>query len=289
MPARCPRHGECSANEDGPGPGVGSLVGPSVVKPRHRQQVHGGKRRAGEKYGQGEDPAEFAPEQLHDQPKHHRPQDVELLLDGQRPQMVERSGAPESLEIGDTGLDRRPVAHVEHCGKRLGQPRVPLVGLGDGGSDQNNRQQQHHSRQQAAGPPNPEILEVDLAGPAPGPQQNAGNQVAAEGKEHANTEEAALHVGHPEVVPDDGHDAERAQPVQPGHIGTGLSDRAGHELLLVLRLWQHRCKLALDPRTWERTICGCSAVHDAFRDCSVGGKRLGQRGCGPPSPLGVAD
>ena len=62
------------------------------------------------------DPTPAAPPVLQQHQEHQRPDEVELLLDRQRPRVLERRGRGELGEIGLVGENQVPVVHIEQGG-----------------------------------------------------------------------------------------------------------------------------------------------------------------------------
>ena len=151
----------------------------------------------------------------HDQ----RPDQVELLLDGQRPQVIKwrrRRDLADRGEVRDVMQDLVPVARVGGRGQQRQAERGLLGGLDDGrrGSDHH----QHHSQrwQQAPGPPGPEVRQVQAAGAVPPGHQQIGDQEPAEHEEDVDAEEPAGQPGSPFVEADHGEDGQRPDPVEAG-------------------------------------------------------------------------
>ncbi len=129
-----PDHRQRRAEEQLEGAGVGAVVDPRgvearVVEDRHQDRRGGGEdqRRHGQPRPHPRRRARALLDQAHPAEQHERPEDVELLLDRQRPEMAERFRRAEAGEVGDVLEDQLPVADVE----RGGNDRVAeLVGLG---------------------------------------------------------------------------------------------------------------------------------------------------------------
>src|SRR6185312_9654851 len=105
------------------------------------------------------------------------------------------------------------------------------------------QQHQEERRQQAPGATEPEAPEVDHPAAAPLAEQDVGDQVAGEGEEDADPEQAAGRPAEAEVEADDRQDRDRAQAVQPWHVALAARDRFGHRT----RAWYGRARLIVCP------------------------------------------
>ena len=229
-----PDHRQGRAEEQLEGARVGAVVDPRgvearVVEGRHqdrrdqRQQQGGDGQPRPHPGGQRRLAHELDPEQ-----QDERPDDVELLLDRQRPEVVERAGRGEAGEVGDVAEDQLPVADVEGRGDDAVAELLRLGGAEDrhpGDDDDEHREQR---RQQAPGAGEPEAAEPDVAAARQLREQDVGDQVAAEGEEDADPEQAAGRPAEAEVEGDHGEDGDGAQPVQPGHVALVALDWFRH-------------------------------------------------------------
>ena len=120
-----------------------------------------------------------------------RPDDVELLLDRERPEVVERAFGFEAGEVGDVGEDLLPVVDVEDRRDDALAELVRLGGAEDRHPGDDDRQHHEEGRQQAAGAGEPEGGQLDPTAGVQLRQEDVADQVAAEGEEDADAEHAA--------------------------------------------------------------------------------------------------
>ena len=152
------------------------------------------------------------PHREHDE----RPHDVELLLDGEAPEVVEHRRLVERRPVPVGLADEVPVGHV---GER------PAAGASDtvelGGRTEHPRtegddgDQDEHGRQQTPEPPPPERQQSDatVVGVA---QQQRRDEEAGQGEEQVDAEEPALQVAG--VEQEHGDDRGGAQTVERGQV-----------------------------------------------------------------------
>ena len=152
-------------------------------------------------------------------PYDQRPDQVELLLDGQRPQVIERRrrpGLPGRGEVRDVVQDLVPVARVRGRGQQRQPQRSLLPGLDHGRRGGDHDQHHGQRRQQAPGSPGPEARQVQAAGAVVPGDQQIGDQEPAEHEEDVDAEEAAGQPGSALMEADDGEDGQRPDPVEAG-------------------------------------------------------------------------
>ncbi len=131
--------------------------------------------------------------------------------------MVERRRRREAGEVGDVVEDQPPVVEVTD-GAELGHAKVAgLMRADHGHPSHHHDQHQEEGGQQAPGAGQPEGLQfdpalVDLV------EQDVGDQVAAEGEEDADAEQAPFRPVEFEVVEDDAEHRDRAQAVEARHV-----------------------------------------------------------------------
>jgi hypothetical protein len=164
-----------------------------------------------------------------------RPEDVELLLDRERPEVVQRLFRREAREVGHVGGDLLPVVDVEDRRDDRLAELIRLGGAEDRHPGDHDQQHQEQRRQQAAGAGEPEAAEVDRPAAHELAEQDVGDQVAGEGEEDADPEQAAGRPAEAEVEADDRQDRDRAQAVQPWHIALSARDRFGHRKGCIVR------------------------------------------------------
>ncbi len=189
-----PDHRQRGAEQQPERPRVGSLVDPGVVEAgmeQHRHLDRRGGRQDQREHGQPrphrDRPFAFV---HHPQPEqqHPRPDQIELLLDRQRPQMAERRRWPEQREVRDVLVDLPPVVDVEERRQRLAAHVAHQRAVGDRDPDHDDGQHQVERRQQPPGAPDPEVVEAERA-LVPRAQQQVSDQIAAEREEHADAEQ----------------------------------------------------------------------------------------------------
>ena len=169
----------------------------------------------------GVEPAEAGQDQ-------ERPDQVELLLDGQRPQVPERRGRAELGEVGDVVEDEPPVAEVEDPRRQVAAQGGQLAPVEQRGPAHGHEQHHEQGGQEPSGPPDPEVLQPDPAVTAVLGHQQIGDQVPREHEEDLHAEQAARGPPEVEVVGDDGQDGDGADPVQPRKVGAGSLYRPRH-------------------------------------------------------------
>ncbi len=154
-----------------------------------------------------------------------RPDDVPLLLDGQRPEVGDRRRCSPQGVVATGGVDP-PVLDVEQCGQEIaaqggcaGQPLERHEGDDHGDAGQ-------RGRQEPSKPASPEGHAVDPAGAVVLDQHERGDQVAGEHEERAHAEPATLGPADREVIEEDCGDGEGAQAVEGRPVGQAW--RMGH-------------------------------------------------------------
>ncbi len=161
----------------------------------------------------------------------HGPDEVELLLDRQRPVVAERRDGAVGREVVRAGAREVPVGDEE------GRPdRVPQAGLGAHHveDEERDRRRDHEHEQRgrhdAAAAALVEVEERDRLGALVLLEQQARDEEAADDEEDVDAHEAA---GGPveEVVDDDGHHREGAQALDV------RAEAAVHRRRIPLRWW----------------------------------------------------
>ena len=129
-----------------------------VVQQRHQ---HG----RGEREGQhgDEQPVRPLAEQHQEAGQGQRPQQVELLLDGQRPQVAQQRRPLELVEVGRAAQDEVPVHRVGEGGEEVALEAGQLLPDEQDADQGDGEQQCEHRGQQPAGPAEPEVLQPDGA------------------------------------------------------------------------------------------------------------------------------
>jgi hypothetical protein len=86
-----------------------------------------------------------------------------LLLDRQRPQVLQQRGSADGLEVGLLAQDEIPIGHIpERCDGIVAQPR-DLAGQKHHGERERDHKQQIQRGEQPACTPQPEAHEVNAA------------------------------------------------------------------------------------------------------------------------------
>jgi hypothetical protein len=231
-PAR-PDHRQRRADEQLERPRVGAVIDARGVE---RGAVEDGHQDArGERRGEGGEgeprPRPGGPLQLwHEAQAAHQqegPGDVELLLDRERPEVVERRGRREAGEVGDVVEDQPPVVEVAGGAQRGGAEVGRLVRADQRHPGHHHGEHQEEAGEQAAGAGSPERLQPDPAF-VHLVEQDVGDQVAAEGEEHTHAEQPAFGPAEFEVVEDHADHRDRAQPVEARHVAIGSLYRFRH-------------------------------------------------------------
>ncbi len=227
-----PPHGEEGAEQELRRPGVRAVVDAVDVaaEPQLEADRDGGRG--------DEQPGEQAPAaHLHDDEHDGREEQVELLLDRQRPEVLQRAGRREQVGVARAGAVEAPVGHVgdggEHVatevGELLGAPEPPPEQPDHGDGDEGGGQE-------AAEAADPELAEGDGRAAVVLADQQVGDEEAREGEEGGDAEEPALGPGEAAVEQEHADDGEAAQPVETGQMrhavrprpsgGPGSLDRA---------------------------------------------------------------
>ena len=157
--------------------------------------------------------ARLAQARGHDQ--QGRPDQVELLLDAQRPVVQERRGADALGEVvhgggreahvgGAEGGRHRVARHARQVQRRHDHP----------GEREGDQDDDRGRRQDAPGPSGVEGGEVDAPGALALAQQQAGDQEAGEDEEDVHPDVAAGDPGHARMERQDQEDGQPAQPLK---------------------------------------------------------------------------
>jgi hypothetical protein len=154
-----------------------------------------------------------------------RPEEVELLLHGERPQVPQQGRTAELVEVRRPTEDEVPVHRVgQRCDEVAAQSRELLVDeqhahRGDGDEERVDR------GQQASTAAEPEPPHADRAVPAVLAEEEHRDQVATDDEEDLDAEEAAPEPRRVAVVDDHRRDRERAQAVQARQVRDRLGVR----------------------------------------------------------------
>ena len=223
--------GRSHAEQDLAGPHVGAVVeavqaGAALVEPgAPRHGGDGGRRGEG---GQVAPPPPGTEHGAEDQGG----EQVELLLDRQRPVVQHRRGRLEPGGVAGSVGDELPVGHVGRRGRGLSRQAVDLLlGRHRGGVDPHQHEPGHRGREQAADPPGPERRGPDAA-VAVRTEQDRRDQEPGEGEEHRDPEEATPCPAHVAVVGEHEGDRHGTEAVERRLVaaeqpaGLGLTRRA---------------------------------------------------------------
>ena len=200
------------------GPGVRAVVDPAdVAAQQHRHEDGRHQRRNGR---DNQDPPNAAagqpppPQQRDDD---ERPDQIELLLNRQRPGVAQRRRGRALGEIPALGPELTPVADVAEGRQPVQAQREARLGL-----DQERRVYRHRGEdeeqrgKQPACPSGPERSQRDTSRRLLFPQQEHGDQVAGQDEEDVHAQEPAPRSRDPAVEEQDGDDRNSAQPVERG-------------------------------------------------------------------------
>ncbi len=183
-----------------------------VVQQRHRDRDHQGGD--GEPLGHAEHTTCPDPQQHH---HHQRPQQVELLLDGEAPEVAQRREVPgRAVSLPDPDLV--PVRDVEQPAQHVATQFAERVRSEDRRVRDQHEHHHEQRREQPASTPHPEMSEMDAAGALLLGDQQQRDQVATDDEEDLHAQEPAgqpLTVG---VVDHHRHDCERAHAVESREV-----------------------------------------------------------------------
>ncbi len=178
---------------------------------------------------------------MQEQQKQGRPHQVELLLDRQRPRVLERRRRRELGEVRLVGEDQMPVVDIEQRGEGFppesGQVDQAVgARAAEGGIEEQvqreRRDHQEESRQQPPSAPAPERDEVDTTRADPFLEQQRGDEETGEDEEQVDAEVATRGPTQLEVVRDhDGH-GDAAQTGQCRQVAAGDRSRPARVSLL---------------------------------------------------------
>ncbi|MFT3852604.1 MAG: hypothetical protein QM733_07700 [Ilumatobacteraceae bacterium] len=149
---------------------------------------------------------------------HQRPQQVELLLHGQRPQVPQR-GERRRRRVPLADGDLVPVAAVGDRPDEVAASLTLRCRVEEREVDRRADEEDDERRQQPTGSPQPEALETDGALALVLADQQQRDQVAADHEEHLDPEETTRQPRVIGVVDDHRQHGERADPVEPRRIG----------------------------------------------------------------------
>ena len=158
--------------------------------------------------------------------QNERPDQVELLLDGERPGVLERRGVRHRREVVRVGGDEMPVRHVPERRQGVAEEVGGAQRLGEeGGRGTHDGEHQEECRQEPAGPAPPERPQGDAPAALPFGQQERRDEVPGQNEEEIDAEVPADRPRRRSVEQDHTGDGERPDAVQGGEPapGPGLS------------------------------------------------------------------
>ncbi len=177
------------------------------------------RTQAGEHHDEGEAQAARARERA-DRQDEERDDDVELLLDGQRPGVTQRRRVTDLVEVAVAPADQPPV-EVEAQGGECVAAELLLLGglLEEGGVRQNCGDEDEHRRQHAPRATHVETAHVDATGALTFLDEDARDEEAGEHEEVVDAHPAADEARRAEVIRDDEQD-EQAAVASPRSSGS---------------------------------------------------------------------
>ncbi len=221
------RHGQGRPDEEGEHPGVRAVVDAGRIAVGDEEDAHldgrGGSGREGE-----DDHGAPVVQVLHGRQDQERPEQVELLLDGERPEMAQRRGRAELGEVRDVVEDEPPVAEVEDARRQIAAEGAQLAAIEQRGPSHRDEQHYEEGREQSTGAADPELSQGDPAVPSVLGDQEVGDQVARQHEEDLHAEQTARRPPEVEVEDDDRQDGDGPDAIQTGKVGTGPLDRPRH-------------------------------------------------------------
>lgn len=211
-----------------------------------------------------------------------REEDVELLFDGQAPEVLYRRGSSEEVAVRRAREYEPPVGDVRQCREAVRAEVAHLLGCGrELPEHQDERQCQERCRQEPSCPSCPERTKVDAAGALGLREQQRGDQVAREGEEGGDTQEAALRPAEPAVEAQHAGYGQPPKPVERRVVGKACR-RGGEDG----GSWRHGPRLGdVDGLVVTPKVRGVAHLLDPMADSveRSGGLPAGST---PPGPHG---
>ncbi len=217
QPVGPPHHRQGASAEEAREPREGVVVerrvvgGSRLVGDRHHQRRR--HRHAG-----GRDEQRPLPHPGDGEGEDQRPEDVELLLHGEGPQVLEQRGTPGELEVRLLVDELPPVVDVQERRHDIAAQPRDRVGGHDGGEEDHHGEHAVERREQPAGPAQPELAKRDPTLTSLLADEQRRDQVAADQEEDLDAEEAPRHEGHRGVVEDHGEHRDRAKSVDAPEV-----------------------------------------------------------------------
>ena len=214
-----------SAGEQLERPRIGARIGVGGIDEGHRGD------RCGPENEDRAEPNRRASNPAKQPDQHQRPDEVELLLDGQRPQVVEQGAVIELPVARQAEPPIRPVRGPRERTDRIDHP-AEACRIGRPRRDRAHRDQHDHGGHEPSDSSRPESPQVDAAehaarwrveagrgdgGPRPTSvlhAQHPGDQVARQHEEHVDADEPAREQRGPRVERNHGRDGERSDAVE---------------------------------------------------------------------------
>jgi hypothetical protein len=165
----------------------------------------------------------------HGEPHQHRPEQIELLLDAERPEVDERLQLGDAVEVADVVV-RDDVGDEEAAADRVDEEIAEVVGRQERRADRSGRRE--HDQKRRKDPPHPSRVEARER--EVGREQDPRDQEAADDEEDVDADEAAAKRARPGVVGDDREHGDCAQAVDVGAIG-GRAHSARSGALIIPR------------------------------------------------------
>ena len=149
----------------------------------------------------------------------HREHQVELLLDRDRPAVLQRRRRAEQVGVRVPREQEPPVGDVGERALDVAGERGPLAGIPHEQSEDDHQTEHHEQRgREAAEPPTPELHEVDPSGVGVAVEQEPGDEEARQREEQRDAEVSAAGPLEPTVEEQDPERREAANPVEAGIV-----------------------------------------------------------------------
>jgi len=211
-----PQEGEGDAEQEPERVRVGAVVDAGGVLAGRGQECHG----EGGGDGQPGGHAHAGPprgQEREEEREEDGPEQVELLLHGERPEVGEQLRG-RAREVGGSGRDLEPVRGEGEGARGLAadadQEVLPDEETGGDRGDDDEEQ----GRQEPACPALPEGRQVQAPPGGELTEEQGGDEEPGDHEEHVDSEETARQARRPEVEHEDGGDGEGAQAVEPADL-----------------------------------------------------------------------
>ena len=197
-----------------PEPRRGNVKRRRHIAPHQRQFLPQRRRQPQRQHRPHAAPAPDPPRQG----QHQRPEDIELLLHPQAPQVQQRFGVGRGIEIAALAIEHE----IGHKRRRRRDMAAQLVKALIKQLRPAHRQRRgQHRHQRGINPPHPPRIEAGEGQSLPFQitQQDAGNEIAGDDEKHVHPDKAAKALPYPGMKGDHHPHADRAQPVDIGAVG----------------------------------------------------------------------